>query len=39
MESRVRVNVKKLLGKAGIVFTRAKIIVFCDGDFGMGTIG
>jgi DNA mismatch endonuclease (patch repair protein) len=33
---RYRVNVKSLPGKPDIVFTRAKIAVFCDGDFWHG---
>jgi DNA mismatch endonuclease (patch repair protein) len=33
---RYRVNVKTLPGKPDIVFTRAKIAVFCDGDFWHG---
>jgi len=33
---RYRVNVKYLLGKPDIVFTKAKIVVFCDGDFWHG---
>jgi len=33
---RYRVNVKKLPGKPDIVFSRAKIVVFCDGDFWHG---
>lgn len=33
---RYRVNVKSLVGKPDIVFTRAKIAVFCDGDFWHG---
>ena len=33
---RFRVNVKTLTGKPDIVFTRAKIAVFCDGDFWHG---
>ena len=33
---RYRVNVKILPGKPDIVFTRAKIAVFCDGDFWHG---
>lgn len=33
---RYRVNVKTLPGKPDIVFTRAKIVVFCDGDFWHG---
>lgn len=33
---RYRVNVKSLKGKPDIVFTRAKIVVFCDGDFWHG---
>lgn len=33
---RYRVNVKTLLGKPDIVFTRAKIAIFCDGDFWHG---
>lgn len=33
---RYRVNVKNLPGKPDIVFTRAKIAVFCDGDFWHG---
>jgi len=33
---RYRVNVKTIYGKPDIVFTRAKIAVFCDGDFWHG---
>ena len=33
---RFRVNYKQLTGKPDIVFTRAKIAVFCDGDFWHG---
>ncbi|GHU58526.1 very short patch repair endonuclease [Clostridia bacterium] len=33
---RYRVNVKSLPGKPDIVFTKAKIAVFCDGDFWHG---
>ncbi len=33
---RYRVNVKSLAGKPDVVFTRAKIAVFCDGDFWHG---
>jgi DNA mismatch endonuclease (patch repair protein) len=33
---RYRVNVKTLPGKPDVVFTRAKIAVFCDGDFWHG---
>ena len=33
---RYRVNVKNLPGKPDVVFTRAKIAVFCDGDFWHG---
>ena len=33
---RYRVNVKSIYGKPDIVFTRAKIAVFCDGDFWHG---
>jgi DNA mismatch endonuclease (patch repair protein) len=33
---RYRVNVKTLPGKPDIVFTRARIVVFCDGDFWHG---
>lgn len=33
---RYQVNVKGLKGKPDIVFTRAKIAVFCDGDFWHG---
>ena len=33
---RYRVNVKSVYGKPDIVFTRAKIAVFCDGDFWHG---
>jgi DNA mismatch endonuclease (patch repair protein) len=33
---RYRVNVKELPGKPDVVFTRAKIVVFCDGDFWHG---
>ena len=33
---RFRVNYKKLPGKPDIVFTRAKIAVFCDGDYWHG---
>ena len=30
---RFRKNVKGLRGKPDIVFTRVKLVVFCDGDF------
>jgi len=33
---RFRVNVKTITGKPDIVFTRAKMAVFCDGDFWHG---
>lgn len=33
---RYRVNVKSLPGKPDVVFTRARIAVFCDGDFWHG---
>ena len=33
---RYRVNYKKLPGKPDIVFTKAKVVVFCDGDFWHG---
>lgn len=33
---RYRVNVKSLPGKPDVVFTRAKLAVFCDGDFWHG---
>lgn len=33
---RYRVNVKTLPGKPDIVFTRAKIAIFCDGDYWHG---
>lgn len=33
---RYRVNVKSIPGKPDIVFTKAKIAVFCDGDFWHG---
>ena len=33
---RYRVNYKQLKGKPDIVFTKAKIAVFCDGDFWHG---
>ncbi len=33
---RYRVNMKNLPGKPDIVFTKAKIAVFCDGDFWHG---
>jgi len=33
---RYRVNVKTLPGKPDIVFTKAKIAIFCDGDFWHG---
>lgn len=33
---RFRVNVKELPGKPDIVFSRARVIVFCDGDFWHG---
>lgn len=33
---RYRVNMKSLQGKPDVVFTRAKIVVFCDGDFWHG---
>src|SRR5690348_4254231 len=33
---RFRKNVKTLLGKPDIVFSRARVVVFCDGDFWHG---
>jgi DNA mismatch endonuclease (patch repair protein) len=33
---RYRVNVKSLKGKPDVVFTKAKVAVFCDGDFWHG---
>lgn len=33
---RYRVNDRKLPGKPDVVFSRAKIVVFCDGDFWHG---
>lgn len=33
---RYRVNYKKLPGKPDIVFTRYRVVVFCDGDFWHG---
>ena len=33
---RYRVNYRKLKGKPDIVFTKAKIAIFCDGDFWHG---
>lgn len=33
---RYRVNVKSLPGKPDVVFTRVKLVVFCDGDFWHG---
>jgi DNA mismatch endonuclease (patch repair protein) len=33
---RFRVNYKELPGKPDIVFTRAKVAVFCDGDYWHG---
>ena len=33
---RYRVNMKTITGKPDIIFTRAKIAVFCDGDFWHG---
>lgn len=33
---RYRINMKSLIGKPDIVFTKAKIVVFCDGDFWHG---
>ena len=33
---RYRVNVRELPGKPDIVFSRAKIVLFCDGDFWHG---
>lgn len=33
---RYRINVKSLPGKPDVVFTRAKIVIFCDGDFWHG---
>ena len=33
---RYRVNYKKLPGKPDIVFTKYKVVVFCDGDFWHG---
>ncbi len=34
--ARYRVHYKKLPGKPDIVFTKAKIVVFCDGDYWHG---
>jgi len=36
MGLRYRINYKKLTGKPDIVFTKAKIAVFCDGDYWHG---
>jgi len=33
---RYRVNLKTLIGKPDIVFTKAKLAIFCDGDFWHG---
>lgn len=33
---RYRVNYKKLSGKPDVVFTKAKLVIFCDGDFWHG---
>ena len=33
---RYRINFKKLPGKPDIVFTKKKVVVFCDGDFWHG---
>ena len=33
---RYRINVKSISGKPDIVFSRARIVVFCDGDFWHG---
>ncbi len=33
---RYRINYKKLPGKPDVVFTKAKLVVFCDGDFWHG---
>lgn len=33
---RYRINYKKLPGKPDIVFTKKKIVIFCDGDFWHG---
>ncbi len=33
---RYRVNVTKMPGRPDVVFTKAKIVVFCDGDFWHG---
>ena len=33
---RYRIHYKKLPGKPDIVFTKAKVVVFCDGDFWHG---
>lgn len=33
---RYRVNYEKLIGKPDIVFTKARIVIFCDGDFWHG---
>ena len=33
---RYRVNYKKLPGKPDIVFTKSRVVVFCDGDFWHG---
>lgn len=33
---RYRINYKRLAGKPDIVFTKAKIAIFCDGDFWHG---
>ena len=36
MGLRYRINYKKLPGKPDVVFTKAKIAVFCDGDYWHG---
>lgn len=36
MGLRFRKNVESMLGKPDVVFTRAKVAVFCDGDFWHG---
>ena len=36
MNLRYRVNYKKLQGKPDIVFTKQKLVVFCDGDYWHG---
>ena len=33
---RYRINYKKLPGKPDIVFTKKKVVIFCDGDFWHG---